>query len=157
MKIKAYTNYNERSNTHSYREFDVIDALPEIGTTQSNGEVVKEINPISIDCEQGHDDVFYYDFYEIVSVWGEGNDERKYYVCIDTQLDETEVKYWYAVTEGTNCEDWDVGSFDLNEAIKIANDRERDTILVIDAGYRKDGTATKDAFCVEELHRGINF
>lgn len=65
MKIKAYTSYSERSNTHYHIDFDVVDVLP---TDEENGDerkVIKSISPVAIDFEQGNDEVYDYDFYAV--------------------------------------------------------------------------------------------
>ena len=73
MKIKAYTSYSEANKIHRYREFEVIDILPEIGEVKElfperDGErtTVCEIRELSLDCEQGNDEVYNYKYYEIV-------------------------------------------------------------------------------------------
>jgi hypothetical protein len=62
--IKAYVGYSERTNTHFYRTFEIVSDLPSIGD-EINGWEVEGISPVSLDCEQGSDSVYDYDYYEI--------------------------------------------------------------------------------------------
>lgn len=57
-------------------------------------------------------------------------------------------EHWYAVQQDTT-DAWDYGSYDLAEAIRMANDDQADIIAVIEEGY--------DTLCVKELHRGEDF
>lgn len=62
--IKAYTGYNERTGTHYYRTFEIVDTLPEVGETCNQGDYkCTEINEVYLDCEQGKDDVYNYNYY----------------------------------------------------------------------------------------------
>lgn len=83
---KFNVGYNERTNTSYYRDFEEIDQLPEIGDTFDGREVI-EINEISMDCEQPHDDNFLYDLYEIVCK-DEDVDTVETYVCIEKEIPE---------------------------------------------------------------------
>lgn len=79
MKIKAYTHYTERTKTHYYREFEVVESIPEV---ENLDELIKntslnswldnckcvEINELELDCEQGNQNVYNYVFYEVVYV-----------------------------------------------------------------------------------------
>jgi hypothetical protein len=67
MKIKVYTGYKEYSNTHLYTWFEIVPYLPEIGD-DINGWEVTGIFPAYLDCEQGSDEVYSYDYYEIETV-----------------------------------------------------------------------------------------
>lgn len=67
-KIKAYVNYNDRSKTHYYKNFDIIEKLPEVEATKKfNGEVVK-IEQIELDCEQPSQEVYNYNYYKITKI-----------------------------------------------------------------------------------------
>jgi len=52
-------------------------------------------------------------------------------------------KLWYAVMKDREDSDWGVGSFDKDEAIKMANDMGAEYIAVIDDG--------DDPVCVDEI------
>jgi hypothetical protein len=62
--IKAYVGYSERSNTHYYRDFEIVFYLPSVGD-EIDGWEVKDVTPVNLDCEQGSDRVYDYDYYEI--------------------------------------------------------------------------------------------
>ena len=70
MYIKAYTSYNEYNNTHYYTNFKVIDELPAIGSDYNSSidydTVVTDIKTVLLDCEQGFDSVYDYDYYNII-------------------------------------------------------------------------------------------
>ena len=53
---------------------------------------------------------------------------------------------WYAIQQTTE-DGWDVGSYDFDEAVKMANDRGYDIIAKIENGD----------FCSAEYHRGDDF
>lgn len=57
------------------------------------------------------------------------------------------MKKWYAVQNETT-DAWDFGSYDLEEAIGMANETGCDIIAVIDE---------ENEFCLEELHRDEDF
>lgn len=82
MKIKAYTSYNESNNTRFYREFDIVDSLP---TDEVNGDerkVIKNVSPVSLDHEQGNDDVYDYDFYVITYDIEQISEDGKWHVSV---------------------------------------------------------------------------
>lgn len=97
MKIKVKTFYNEHTNTNYRREFEIIDALPEIGEVEelfpeSTGErtTVVAIREISIDCEN-RDEAFEYNYYVIKKTfellneddeWEMENESELHYVAI---------------------------------------------------------------------------
>lgn len=90
MKIRAYVSYSERTNTHYYTDFTVVDELPKIGEKNLNeSEEIVDVTPVDLDCDQGNDDVYKYDYYKVtVKVTDEfdGNvDEREGFVCIEKQ------------------------------------------------------------------------
>lgn len=88
------------------------------------------------------------DFLELVEANADGYimDYREDYE--DEAVDDDDVNYWYAIQEETT-DAWDDGSYDLSEAIEMANDKGYDIIAVIDE--------SNGGLCVEELHRGIDF
>lgn len=60
--IKVYTGYNERTNSRSYRHFEIVSKLPEVEEVFNQGDYkCIEVSPASIDCEQGKDEVYLYD------------------------------------------------------------------------------------------------
>ena len=90
MKIKAYVSCDEHNNKHLYRLFEVIDKLPKVGDEYGyhfgDGikEVVKEVVSEKLDCEQGNDEVYDYQYYHIITDWFEDDEheEKSYYVAI---------------------------------------------------------------------------
>jgi hypothetical protein len=62
--IKAYVNYSEYSNTHYYRQFQIVEYLPAVGD-EIDGWTVESIDPVTLDCEQGSDQVYDFDYYTI--------------------------------------------------------------------------------------------
>lgn len=104
MKIRAYTSYSERSNSRYYRDFEIVDKLPEIGdvvygdkdgATVDYGERerVNNIFAVSLDCEQGNDDIYNYDFFGVDTQFEEYDEESKAYSVTDERYS----TYYYAV------------------------------------------------------------
>ena len=84
MKIKVKTYYNEHNNTNYYRQFDIIDALPEIGEVdqlfpERDGErtTVIAIREVSIDCEN-RDEAFEYNYYVIEKTFEQLNEDDEW-------------------------------------------------------------------------------
>lgn len=103
--IRAYTGYSERSNTHYYRDFKIVDSLPEVGeivygddNNKHYGECerVKSVEEVQLDCEQGNDDVYNYDYYCATTQFEEYNEEAGKNEIIDSAFSE----YYYAVKRG---------------------------------------------------------
>lgn len=66
--------------------FDVVEIIPQY----YNDEKVVDIKEIHLDAEQGNDEVYKYDFYEITTIDDE-KEESHYYICkmnIEYVLDE---------------------------------------------------------------------
>ena len=85
-KIKAYVDYNEREKIHYYQMFDVVEVIPEY----YNDEKVIDIKEVRLDSEQGNDEVYKYDFYEITTI-DDDKEESYYYICkmdVEYVLDE---------------------------------------------------------------------
>lgn len=93
MRIKAYTSYSERTDTHYYRDFDIVGCIPTIGQeiwgSEYNGqhEIVKQVNPVELDCEQSNPEVYQYDYYQVITIVEELNDDGEW------ELDFEAVKY----------------------------------------------------------------
>lgn len=82
MKIRAYVNYDERSNTRYHRDFTIedykikdlevedLDELIKNTTLNSwlDNETIINIQEVNLDCEQGNNEVFDYDYYCIKKV-----------------------------------------------------------------------------------------
>lgn len=89
MKIRAYTGYSERSNARYYTDFEIVGKLPEVGeviygdsdnsVTPYHGERERVTNVCAarIDCEQGNDEVYDYEFYEVQTQFEEYNDSTE--------------------------------------------------------------------------------
>ena len=85
-KIKAYVDYNEREKIHYYQTFDVVEVIPRY----YNDEEVIGVKEVRLDAEQGNDEVWKYDYYEITTVDDE-KEESYYYICkmdVEYVLDE---------------------------------------------------------------------
>lgn len=92
MKVRAYVSMNEASNTHGYKDFEVIAKLPEVGETvymhSGINETVKSIEPVKLDAEQGKSEVYNYNYYKIVI-------EEKEEFMGDVEINES--VYYYAI------------------------------------------------------------
>ena len=86
-KIKAYTRYNEKYNIRYYKYFDIVADLPKVGDEYNQEEeFVIEIKKVALDSEQGNDEVYNYDYYEVITKYTNIDDEidmRSYYVAIE--------------------------------------------------------------------------
>ena len=71
----------------------------------------------------------------------------------ETEEDTEEPRVWYAVMRDRDDNDWGTGSFDLEEAKAevLQMDSPDAYIAVIDGQYDKDGNATTDPICVDEI------
>lgn len=70
--IKAYVDWNDETKTHYYRTFEIIENLPKLEIEEIKNEkyknctsLLKKIETIELDCEQGSDDVYKYNFYKL--------------------------------------------------------------------------------------------
>lgn len=66
-------------------------------------------------------------------------------------------KNWYAVLRDRDDNDWGTGSFDWDEAVKMAKAYGFEQIAEIDGGYDEDGNETTDPICVAEYISGEDF
>lgn len=99
--IRAFTSYNESSNTRGYRMFDIIDSLPEVGGTY-NGEEVKEVNSVYLDAEQDSDEVYNYDYYHVITKCLDAEDledKSDYFVAVES-INKENLKKYYIVEFG---------------------------------------------------------
>lgn len=103
MKIRAYVDYNERSNTRYYRDFTIVDELDyEVNDLEKliadkslnypihNGSVF-EISEVRLDCQQGNSEVYDFDYYVVrkVNIADYHNELEEYEdVDIDDYIDE---------------------------------------------------------------------
>lgn len=72
-RIKAYVDYNDENKTHYYQMFEVADHLPELEDNLIINEkfkdynyLVKDIEIVDLDCEQGSEEVNNYNYYKII-------------------------------------------------------------------------------------------
>ena len=90
MKIKAYVGMDEYNKVRYYKNFEVVEEIPEVGEDFGyhfgDGviETVKDVQKLSLDPEQGSVDVYDYDFYKITTDWKEDDEttEECYYYAI---------------------------------------------------------------------------
>jgi hypothetical protein len=87
--IKVYVGYNERNNAHYWRRFEIVDSLPEIGD-EIDGWTVEEIYPAHLDCEQGSERVYDFDYYEIKTREVEDEDSDTIYLYYAVEKEEEE-------------------------------------------------------------------
>lgn len=144
-KITAYTSYDERTNTRYSRDFEIVSGLPKVNDTFTDAELtvtVKSVFPVALDCEQGSDEVWSYDFYcvecDAVNDEGEAFDYDVKYICIRR----AEAKIYTADREtGTFIEE--VKS--IEEALELIKKYEEQD--------KADGTFTEDFYdVVDESH-----
>lgn len=68
------------------------------------------------------------------------------------------MKYWYALQVNEDDNDWGQGTYDMDEAIRIAKERNYYRIAVIDEGIdpfaMEEGN---DPLCIRELINGEDF
>ena len=88
MKIKANVNYNEFNKVAHSREFEVYSSIPDF----INGHEVDEVITLKIDTCQPNNEVFNYEFYEVVSNYIEDGDnfQEVNYICVKMEVDEDE-------------------------------------------------------------------
>lgn len=85
MKIKVKTRFDERNKVAFYRDFEIVEKLPEVGDIKElNPEydgaktTVREIREAHIDCEQGNDDVYNYTYYCVFKTFEQLNDDNEW-------------------------------------------------------------------------------
>lgn len=98
--IRAYTSYNDYRKIHYYTDFEVIDKLPSLDDKSFGGYdawnyedfKILEINSVHLDCEQGSQEVYNYDYYEIVIQYKDDDKLEKdhFYVAIEKPEEEFE-------------------------------------------------------------------
>lgn len=66
---------------------------------------------------------------------------------------------WYAVLRDREDNDWGSGSFDYEEAVQMAKERNAELIAVIRTGFfEPEGyIPAGDPICIEELQAGEDF
>lgn len=62
-------------------------------------------------------------------------------------------KYWYAVMQDREDNDWGTGSFDLDDAKEMCRKYPEGYIAVIDGGYDEGGNETTDPICINEIEQ----
>lgn len=87
MKIRAYVNYDERRKIHYYKDFEIIKELPKEGDEYDYKKVIK-VYQIMLDSEQGDDDIYDYDFFEITLSCVENDEEEQdiVYIAIEKEI-----------------------------------------------------------------------
>ena len=72
MKIRAYTSFEESNKIHRWRDFEIVGKLPVLGeikeiSPEYDGEKTTLVNIFEcpIDCEQGNDEVFEYEYFKL--------------------------------------------------------------------------------------------
>jgi hypothetical protein len=65
-KIKAYTGYEEATNTFYSRMFKILSDIPEVGDLM-NGEEVKQVDPLTMDYEQPTAAAHQYNYFKVTT------------------------------------------------------------------------------------------
>lgn len=81
---------DEINKVHFYKDFEIIDFIPEIGNPCFDEEIM-EIIPINLDVEQGSDEVYGYDFFKVITTMNKEFDKASGVYC----------ERWYAVKQPT--------------------------------------------------------
>lgn len=97
-KIRAYVDWDDETKTHYYNDFEVVEKLPKINDVcyddDCSIERVRSIENVELDCEQGNDDVYNYDYYKIITdIYDKDYDEHDdnyHFVCIEKVYDNEE-------------------------------------------------------------------
>ena len=64
---------------------------------------------------------------------------------------------WFAVQVNATDDDWSTGSFDFDEAVKMAKARGYEQIAEIAGDYDDNGIPTADPICVKVYRAGKDF
>ena len=88
-KVKAYIDYNDYNKVHYFEDFDIVDELPKIGDLIDDNKVIK-IEEAKLDCEQGSDDVYNYDYYKLTLKYEDYDDTYVMYVCAEKEGEQYE-------------------------------------------------------------------
>lgn len=72
-KIRVNTSYNEWNNTQYCRDFSIVASLPDVGDEYA-GYIVKRIDEVQIDINQGNIYMANYDYYHIYAEDVDGAD-----------------------------------------------------------------------------------
>lgn len=107
-KIKIYTNYRERTNTHFYRYFDIVDKIPQVNEIVDESffdwdkkvftarNRVCKVERVDIDCEQGVSNWEEYDYYCVETIFEDLDDNGNW---VQDEDWDGEV-FYYAVPNG---------------------------------------------------------
>lgn len=97
--IKAYVDYDNETKTHYYQQFDIVEKLPSVGDVcyedPFQKETIVDIKEVSIDTEQGNDEVYNYLYYELVIEHLDKDDNEteqdSNFICIKNEDEEEEL------------------------------------------------------------------
>ena len=84
--IKAYVSYNDYTKTHYHENFDIIDELPKINDEYFDDKIIK-IEEVGLDCEQGSDNAYNYDYYKLTLKYKDYDDTYPMYVCVEKEME----------------------------------------------------------------------
>lgn len=81
--IKAYIDYDDETKTHYYKDFKIVERLPEVEEEFWNDERVANIEEAELDCENDSK-VYDYDFYVVTyeTKYDDEIEKSKEYICI---------------------------------------------------------------------------
>lgn len=84
-KMKAYIGWNDKNHTHYYKDFEIIEKLPEKKNVfDENGERIIKIESVKLDSEQGNEEVYKYDYY-VATIEMDYGLETDWYFCIEKE------------------------------------------------------------------------
>ena len=91
--IRAYVSMDEVNKVRYYRDFEIKKELPAVGEEFGHHfgdgveEKVKEVKEVRLDYEQGSDEVYKYDFFNVKTEWKEDGEksEMLYYYAISKE------------------------------------------------------------------------
>lgn len=81
--IKAYTSYNYNTGRHYYTTFDIVERLYDPEDPYYYEESIRDIQPVTLDIEQGNPKVFNYSYYEVITKDPEGIEHHYPVACYD--------------------------------------------------------------------------
>lgn len=110
-KIRAYVGMDEINKVHFYKDFEIIDFIPEVDDS-CFGEVIKEVVPVKLDVEQGTDEVYDYDYFKVITTQNQEFDKdndvysERWYAVKQPTL-RVELRYWNKGSRYSHSETFD--------------------------------------------------
>lgn len=142
--IKAYIGWNDKNHTHYYKDFEIIEKLPEKKNVfDENGERIIKIESVKLDCEQGNEEVYNYDYYvaKIEYDYGVTTDwyfciKKEEYFTVTIEFKSYPTYEAYYLTHDIFYSNFDISEsfqddclFDVKELEMVKNYLEKDSAL----------------------------